>query len=149
MSILGFLFKSKKEMARKNTKRVRVGKYTITKHAQNRIVEESRKINKIDVLDNLFTKPNGITEVKHDELGQPSYSRVGKRATTGINPINNNVVTCRAVSRQDRRNFDLVNISKKGRKKKYVKRNSTKQIYNESKRNSKRIVKKIKYCKIR
>lgn len=36
-------------MAKKNTKRVKVGKYTITKHAQNRIVEESRKINKIDV----------------------------------------------------------------------------------------------------
>ncbi len=59
MSILSFLFKPKKEMAKKNTKRVKVGKYTITKHAQNRIVEENRNINKIDVLDNLFTKPNG------------------------------------------------------------------------------------------
>lgn len=126
MSILGFLFKPKKEMAKKNTKRVRVGKYIITKHAQNRIVEEVRKINKIDVLDNLFTKPNGITKVKYDELGQPSYNRVGKRATTGINPTNNNVVTCRPVSRQDRRDFNLVNISKKGQKKKYVKRQTTK-----------------------
>lgn len=126
MSILGFLFKSKKEMAKKNTKRVKVGKYTITKHAQNRIAEETRNINKIDVLDNLFTKPNGITKVKCDELGQPSYYRVGKRATTGINPTNNNVVTCRPVSRQDRRDFNLVNISKKGRKKKYVKRKTTK-----------------------
>ena len=126
MSILSFLFKSKKAMSKTNTKRVKVGKYTITKHAQNRIVEESRKINKIDVLDNLFTKPNGVTKVRYDSSGQPSYNRVGKRATTGINPINNNVVTCRPVSRQDRRDFDLVNISKKGRKKKYVKRNSTK-----------------------
>ena len=126
MSILSFMFKPKKEMAKKNTKRVNVGKYTITKHAQNRIVEKSRNINKIDVLDNLFTKPNGLTEVKYDKLGQPSYNRVGKRATTGINPINNNVVTCRPVSRQDRRDFNLVNISKKGKKKKYVKRNSKK-----------------------
>lgn len=126
MSILGFLFKPKKEMAKKNTKRVKVGKYTITKHAQNRIVEEVRNINKIDVLDNLFTKPNGITKVKYDELGHPSYNRVGKRATTGINPANNNVVTCRSVSRQDRRDFNLVNISKKGQKKKYVKRQTTK-----------------------
>ena len=66
MSILGFLFKPKK-MAKKNTKNVKVGKYTITKHAQNRIVEESRKIDKIDVLENLFTKPNAITPVKIDE----------------------------------------------------------------------------------
>ena len=126
MSILGFLFKPKKEMAKKNTKSVKVGKYTITKHAQNRIVEKSRNINKIDVLDNLFTKPNAITKVKYDKLGQPSYNRVGKRATTGINPINNNVVTCRPVSDKEIRDFKLVNISKKGRKKKYVKRNSKK-----------------------
>ena len=126
MSILLFLFKPKKEMAKKNTKRVKVGKYTITKHAQNRIVEEVRNINKIDVLDNLFAKPNGITKVKYNEFGQPSYNRVGKRATTSINPTNNKVVTCRPVSRQDRRDFNLVNISKKGQKKKYVKRQTTK-----------------------
>ena len=126
MSILGFLFKPKKEMAKKNTKSVKVGKYTITKHAQNRIVEESRKIDKIDVLENLFTKPNAITPVKIDEKKRPSYNRIGKRATTSINPTNDNVVSCRPVSRQDRRDFDLVNVSKKGRKKKYVKRNSKK-----------------------
>ncbi len=127
MSIIGFLFKSKKEMAKKNTKRIKVGKYTITKHAQNRIVQEDRKINKIDVLENLFTKPNGISKIKMDKnTNQPSYNRVGKHATTTINPTNNNVTTCRPVSKQDARDFNLVKISKKGRKKKYVKRNSKK-----------------------
>lgn len=125
MSILGFLFKSKKEMAKKDTKRVKVGKYVITKHAQNRIVEEKRKINKKDILDNLFTKPNGITKVRYNN-GRPSYNRVGKRATTSINPTNNYVVTCRPVSKQDKRDFDLVNVSKRRSKKKYVKRNSKK-----------------------
>lgn len=125
MSILGFLFKSKKEMAKKDTKRVKVGKYVITKHAQNRIVEEKRKINKRDILDNLFTKPNGITKVRYND-GRPSYNRVGKRATTSINPTNNNVVTCRPVSKQDKRDFDLVNVSRKRSKKRYVKRNSKK-----------------------
>ena len=126
MSILSFLFKPKKEMAKKNTKSVKVGKYTITKHAQNRIVEESRKIDKIDILENLFTKPNAITPVKIDEKKRPSYNRIGKRATTSINPTNDNVVTCRPVSDKEVRDFKLVNISKKGRKKKYVKRNSKK-----------------------
>ena len=125
MSILGFLFKSKKQMARKNTKRVKVGKYIITKHAQNRIVEENRKINKFDVLDNLFTKPNGTSKVKYKD-GQPSYNRVGKRATTCINPTNNYVVTCRPVSKQDIREFDLINVGKKRNRKKYVKRNPKK-----------------------
>ncbi|MGN1040766.1 MAG: hypothetical protein ACI4QL_04995, partial [Candidatus Fimimonas sp.] len=109
-----------------NPQCVKVGKYTLTSHAQNRIVDKTRKMDKTDVLDNLFTKPNGITQVKHDNFGRPSYNRVGKRATTSINPTNKKVVSCRPVSKQDRRDFNLVNISKKGRKKKYVKRNSKK-----------------------
>lgn len=131
MSILGFLFKPKKEMAKKDTKHVKVGKYTITPHAQNRIVDKTRKMDKIDVLDNLFTKPNGITKIVYDKNG-PSYKRVGKRITTAINPTNNKVTTCMPISRQDRNQFNLVNKSKKGRKKKYVKRNSKKQIYSKS-----------------
>lgn len=126
MSILGFLFKPKKEMAKKNTKRVKVGKYTITKHAQNRIVEEVRKINKLDVLDNLFTKPNGVTKTRYDVDGRPSYNRIGKRATTSINPNNNVVTTCRPISVKEIKFFNLVNMSKKGQKKKYVKRDSKK-----------------------
>lgn len=126
MSILGFLLKPKKKMAKKNTGRVKVGKYTITKHAQNRIVDESRKINKIDILNNLFTKPNGVTKIRRDNWGRPSYNRIGKRATTSINPTTNNVTSCRPVSRQDVREFDLVNISKRKRRKKYVKRNAKK-----------------------
>lgn len=112
-------------MAKEDTEHVKVGKYTITPHAQNRIVDKKRKIDKCDVLDNLFTKPNGISEIKYKK-GKPSYNRVGKRATTSINPTNNKVVSCRRVSKQDRRDFNLVNISKEGRKKKYVKRSSKK-----------------------
>ena len=126
MSILGFLFKSKKEMAKENTKHVKVGKYTLTPHAQNCIVDKTRKMDKIDVLDNLFAKPNGITKTKINSKNQPSYNRVGKRITTTINPKNDKVVTCRPVSDKEIRDFKLVNISKKGRKKKYVKRNSKK-----------------------
>ena len=126
MSILSFLLKPKKEMAKKNTKQVKVWKYTITQHAQNRMTEDSRNIGKIDILDNLFTKPNGITIIKYDQNGRPSYNRIGKRATVSINPINNLVTTCRPISKKEIKIFNLVNISKKGRKKKYVKRNSKK-----------------------
>lgn len=121
MSILGFLFKSKKEMAKEDTKHVKVGKYTLTPHAQNRIVDKTRKMDKIDVLDNLFTKPNGITKTKYKD-GKPSYNRVGKRITTCINPTNKKVVTCRPISKQDKKEFNLIEINKKGRKKKYVRR---------------------------
>lgn len=125
MSIISFLLKPKKEMARKNTKTIKVWKYTITKHAQNRIAEKERKITKMDILDNLLTKPNGITKIKY-KYGKPSYNRIGKRATTCINPNNNYVVTCRPISKQDIRDFDLVNISKRRSRKTYAKRNSNK-----------------------
>lgn len=138
MSILGFLFKSKKNMAKKSTARVKVGKYTLTSHAQNRMLDKTRPMGKLDVLDNLFTKPHGITAVKIDSKKQPSYNRVGKRITTSINPTNNNVTTCRPVSDAEIKKFDLINIKKEGRKKKYVKRNSKKQIYPKSKRSGKR-----------
>lgn len=134
MSVLGFLLKPKHQMAKENTRYIRVGKYTLTSHAQNRIVDKARKMGKADVLENLFTKPNGVTQIKYDGFGRPSYNRVGKRATTSINPTNNKVVSCRPVSKQDRRDFNLVNIGKKGRKRKYVKRNSEKSIYRKGER---------------
>ena len=124
MSIVGFLLKPKKEMAKKNTKYVRVGKYHLTSHAQNRIVQKERAMDKIDVLDNLFTKPNAITQVKYNKNGKPSYDRVGKRITTSINPTNNNVATCRPVSKKEMKQFGLTDIGKKGGKRKYVKRKS-------------------------
>ena len=117
MSILTWLLKSKKEMAKKNTKPVKLGKYTVTSHAQNRTVEPSRKTTKIDVVDNLFTKPHAITTVKFDRLGRPSYNRVGKRITTSINPSNNNVVSLRPVSDSEEKKYNLVK-----RRNRYVKK---------------------------
>ena len=137
MSILGFLFKSKKEMARENTKQVKVGKYTLTSHIQNRIADKTRKTSKVDVIDNLFTRPNAKTNVRIDEFGRPSYNRVGKRITTSVNPENHNVVSCRPISKQEIKKFDLQNVGKRGRTK-YVKRNSKKQIHTKSKTRSKK-----------
>ena len=147
MSILGFLLKPKRRMAKKHTKHIRVGKYTITKHAQNRITEKNRKISKLDILNNLFTKPNGITKIKVDNLNRPSYNRVGKYATTSINPETDYVVSCRPVSDHDVSEFDLINIRKKGQKKKYVKRNSKKTIYRSRKRRNAKTSKRSQYHK--
>lgn len=43
MSIIGFLLKSKKKMAKEDTGHVKVGKYTITPHAQNRTSNPTKK----------------------------------------------------------------------------------------------------------
>lgn len=121
MSILSWFLKPKKEMAKKDTKHVKLGKYTITSHAQNRTVEPARKTTKWDVVDNLFTKPHAITKTKMDRLGRPSYNRVGKKITTSINPRNNNVVSLRPVSDAEEKKYDLVR-----RRGKYVKNSKQK-----------------------
>lgn len=120
MSILSWLFKSKHEMAKRGTKHVKLGKYTITAHAQNRVAEPSRKTTKWDVVDNLFTKPHAITEPKEDHMGRSSYKRIGKRITTAINPKNNNVVSLWPVSDSEEKKYNLIK-----RRGKYVKKSKS------------------------
>ena len=93
MSIVSWLLKPKSDMAKENTPCVKLGKYTLTSHAQNRVADPTRKTRKRDVIDNLFTRPHAITKTKTDSRGRPSYNRIGKRITTSINPRNKNVVS--------------------------------------------------------
>lgn len=44
MSVMKYLFKSKKKMMTKNTSQIRIGKFVISSHAQNRIVDPKRKL---------------------------------------------------------------------------------------------------------
>lgn len=120
MSILSWFLKPKIEMAKPNTKHVKIGKYTITSHAQNRTVEKARSLKKSDMVNNLFTKPHAITTVKEDKNGL-SYDRVGKTATTSIDPTNNHVCSIRRPSKKEAKKY---NLEKRGRK--YVKKKKTK-----------------------
>lgn len=120
MSIVSWLLKPKSAMAKKNTSYVKLGKYTLTSHAQNRVADPTRKTRKRDVIDNLFTKPHAITKTKTDSRGRPSYNRIGKRITTSINPRNNNVVSLRPVSDSEEKKYNL--IRRNGR---YVKKSKS------------------------
>ena len=51
MSIVSWLLKRKSEMAKENTPHVKLGKYTLTSHAQNRVADPARKTRKRDVFD--------------------------------------------------------------------------------------------------
>lgn len=82
--------KSPKALAKPHTKHVKVGRFNLTSHVQNRIVE--RGINVECVIENLCRKPAANTKTKVGKKG-PSYTRINKDTTTGINPINKNVTT--------------------------------------------------------
>ena len=95
MSILGFLLKPKRKMAKPNTKRVRMGKYTITSHAQNRTVDSSRNLKKTDMLINLFGKSSKNSKSYRHTDGSLQYDRVNdkNRTITHITKSNHNVKT--------------------------------------------------------
>lgn len=95
MSIFSWLFKSKKQMANPNTKWVKIGKYKITSHAQNRIVDKSRNLSKTDLLVNLFGNSKNSEIYKHENDNQ--YDRVNRRnrTITHITSKNNVVKTIR------------------------------------------------------
>ena len=96
MSILSFLLKPKKEMAKLNTKHVRMGKYTITSHAQNRNVQPDKNLKKIDMLFNLFGCSNNSKTYTYRD-GTKQYDRLNRknRTITFITAGNHRVKTIR------------------------------------------------------
>lgn len=107
MGILSFLFKSKKEMKKENTKPVKVGEFTISSHAQNRIVEPARKVTKTGVVSNLVKRPLGVSQIKYDDDNRPSYNRVGNSVVTSINPKTNVVASVRRTNKKDAKTYNL------------------------------------------
>lgn len=81
MSLFSWILKSKKNMAKQNTRRVKVREYSISAHVQNRIADKSRRLRKIDLLINLLSKKSNNSSVykKGDTL---QFDRVNDRNRT-------------------------------------------------------------------
>ena len=95
MSILGWFLKPKKEMAKPDTKHVRVGKYKVTSHAQNRTVDPARKLQKKDMVINLLGKTSKNSKTYTYRDGTRQFDRVNdkNRTITHITKKENNVKT--------------------------------------------------------
>ena len=88
MSILGWFLKPKKEMAKENTKHVRMGKYEISSHAQNKTVETSRKLKKKDMVINLLGKTSKNSKTYTHTDGTKQYDRVNDKNRTLTHIVN-------------------------------------------------------------
>lgn len=82
MSILGWFLKPKKEMAKPCTKHVRLGKYEVSSHAQNRTVENKRNLHKKDMVQNLFGKSIESKPYIHTDGKIVQYDRLNKKNRT-------------------------------------------------------------------
>lgn len=82
MSIVSWYLKPKRKMAEKHTRHVRMGKYDVTSHAQNRTVEPTRNLKKKDMVINLFSpiSKNSKTYTYFD--GTIQYDRVNDKNRT-------------------------------------------------------------------
>lgn len=82
MSILGWFLKPKRKMAIPNTRHVRIGKYRVTSHAQNRTVDPTRKLKKKDMVINLLGKTSRNSKTYTHIDGTIQYDRVNDRNRT-------------------------------------------------------------------
>lgn len=87
MSIISWFLKPRKEMAKKNTKHVRLGKYEISSHAQNRTVEKNRNLKKRDMVQNLFGKSLQSDIYMYTDGRTIQYDRLNKNNRTVTNIV--------------------------------------------------------------
>ena len=81
MSILSWFFKPKKKMAEKNTPNVRIGKYNVSSHAQNRVADNARNLKKKDMVVNLLGKSENSPTYQYKD-GTLQYDRVNEKNRT-------------------------------------------------------------------
>ena len=86
MSLFSFFRKPIEEMKNTNNKRIKIGRYTISSHAQNQIANEKRNLKKIDLTSNLFLKADYVSKPEKRESGSYSYVRIRGKVCTHIVP---------------------------------------------------------------
>lgn len=81
-------------MAKPNTKHVKIGKYEISSHAQNRTVDPTRNLKKKDMVINLLGKSKNSPIYRYSD-GTLQYDRVNEknRTLTHITKTENSVKT--------------------------------------------------------
>lgn len=68
-------------MAKKDTKHVKVGKYEVSSHAQNKVADKSRGLKKKDMVVNLLGKSQNSPNYRHKD-GTIQYDRVNEKNRT-------------------------------------------------------------------
>lgn len=92
-------------MSNEHTRSVKVGRFNVTSHAQNQMIE--RDIPNEAMIRNLCRKPVAKSPVKYDSFGRPSYNRHNTESTTSINPKNKNVSTIHALKKADAKKYGI------------------------------------------
>lgn len=93
MSYISYLLKKPEEMRTEHTKPVRVGRYFLSSHAQNRIVDSSRKIKKLDLIREIHSKAIATSPIRKKIITTYEYDRIGRCLTLRINPDTNCIVS--------------------------------------------------------
>jgi hypothetical protein len=104
MSLFRFMLTSKGRMKSGKVPRIKLGRFTLSKHAMQRMVE--RKIRKGEVVQHCYTKPLATIPPRREKDGSFSYRRIGKKITTSMIPSNNLVKTMTRTHSRTRRKYE-------------------------------------------
>lgn len=105
-------------MIRPHTRPVKVGRFIVTSHAQNRLVD--RDYTAECMIENLCRKPMANTPAKRDAKGL-SYHRMGRKMTTAINPTTKRVITIFQTKRKEAKKYGFTpdrNVEKESQRRK-------------------------------
>lgn len=92
-------------MAKEGTKKVKVGRFIVTSHAQNRMIE--RDIPNEAMIRNLVKKASARSPTVYDSRGQPSYKRHNRESTTIINPSAKTVATIYPLKKSEAKRYGI------------------------------------------
>lgn len=117
MSLLKFLLKPKRKLAKPKTKRVTLFGYVLSSHVQNRIADPKRGINKFSVITH-FIAPPVVTgpETISKKDGTKEYRRYGSKLTSVILSKNKVVKSIWKNNRRECKEFGLVVVDERTRR---------------------------------
>ncbi len=100
-----FRKKNRRNMKNPHTRQVKVGRFIVTSHAQNQMVD--RGIPNEAMIQNLCHKPEAVSKVTINNKGEPSYDRHNRQTTTEINPVKKTVPTIHVLNKKDARKLGI------------------------------------------
>lgn len=116
MSILKFIFKPKREMAKPKTRRINLFGFVFSSHAQNRIADPKRNISKTSVIVHFGSRPLATSEetISRND-GTKEFRRYGSKLTSVVSSNGQVVKTLWRNNKRECRKMGLMIANKRTR----------------------------------
>lgn len=112
MSLIYWFLKSKKSMSKPNTSCVKIGKYQVSAHAQNRVADKNRNLRKKDIVINLLGKSKDSNVYYNHDNNTMQYDRINTKNRTITHITNQDIVKTIRKDHKNDENKQFKNFNK-------------------------------------